>query len=408
VLTADFIEKTFHEYYMHSASSVVTPIAIGKREFGFVLPKQGMLRHKRYKDKSELETFLKLTTPLDVYYSCAYYEDPEVEMDKKGWLGADLIFDIDADHIPTTCEKIHDDWACTTCGFSGKGWVPEKCPACGSQKLSTRTWLCEECLNSAKTETIKLLDMLERDFGFTGKDVHVFFSGHRGYHVHVESEDILDLDSFARREIVDYVCGIGIGIVAQELNEKNWNRARFLKTLSFDRLGWQGRILKGVYELISDEQSYSKLGLSKPVTQALVSNKDMILANWGNKNPWPEVPKIGFETWKKLFEFSAKSQSANVDTVVTTDVHRLIRTAGTLHSKTGLLKAEFSASSIEDFNPFKSAVAFKKGVSTVLVSDAPKFKIGDKTFGPFKNQKVELPLAAALLLVCKGRAEVIE
>jgi DNA primase small subunit len=134
----------------------------------------------------------------------------------------------------------------------------------------------------------------------------------------------------------------------------------------------------------------------------------MILANWENKNPWPGVPKIGFETWKKLFEFSAKSQSANVDTVVTTDVHRLIRTAGTLHSKTGLLKAEFSASSIEDFNPFKSAVAFKKGVSTVLVSDAPKFEIGDKTFGPFKNQKVELPMAAALLLVCKGRAEVIE
>jgi DNA primase small subunit len=71
--------------------------------------------------------------------------------------------------------------------------------------------------------------MLERDFGFTGKDLHVFFSGHRGYHVHVENEDILDLDSYARKEIVDYVCGIGIGIVAQELNEKTGTEPNFSK-----------------------------------------------------------------------------------------------------------------------------------------------------------------------------------
>ncbi len=50
------------------------------------------------------------TVPSDVYHSCAYYENPDFDMDKKGWIGADLVFDIDADHIPTTCNKIHDEF----------------------------------------------------------------------------------------------------------------------------------------------------------------------------------------------------------------------------------------------------------------------------------------------------------
>jgi len=101
-------------------------------------------------------------------------------------------------------------------------------------------------------------------------------------------------------------------------------------------------------------------------------------------------------------------QSAKIDTVVTTDIHRLIRLTGTLHGKTGFKKVEFSVSDLDDFDPFKSAIAFKGSAVTVFVSDAPEFRIGDEIFGPYKIQKVELPTAAALLLVCKSRAEVLE
>jgi hypothetical protein len=65
-------------------------------------------------------------------------------------------------------------------------------------------------------------------------------------------------------------------------------------------------------------------------------------------------------------------------------------------------------SAIDVFDPFKSAVAFKIGTVGVFVSDAPEFRLGDETFGPYKNRKVELPTAAAVLLICKGRAEVVE
>jgi DNA primase small subunit len=99
-------------------------------------------------------------------------------------------------------------------------------------------------------------------------------------------------------------------------------------------------------------------------------------------------------------------KASKIDTVVTTDIHRLIRMNGTLHGKTGLKKTEFPADKLEDFDPFTQAVAFKKGAAKVLVSDAPEFRLGGNTLGPYKNQTVELPVAAAVMLICKGRAEV--
>ena len=79
---------------------------------------------------------------------------------------------------------------------------------------------------------------------------------------------------------------------------------------------------------------------------------------------------------------------------------------GTLHGKTGLKKVEFPTKDIQDFDPFTGAVAFKKGKVKVLVSDAPEFRMSGETLGPYKNQTVELPIAAAVLLICKRRAEV--
>ncbi len=81
---------------------------------------------------------------------------------------------------------------------------------------------------------------------------------------------------------------------------------------------------------------------------------------------------------------------------------------GTLHGKTGLKKIEFPAARLGDFDPFLEAVAFKEGAVKVSVSDAPKFRLDGKVFGPYRYEEVKLPTAAALLLVCKGRAEVVK
>ncbi len=395
---------------MRNYSLNTSLLMIDRLEFGFASFEGWMLRHKSFKNSYQLKEFLQSSVPSDAYYSCAYYEDPEADMDRKGWLGADLVFDIDADHIPTSCDKVHDNWVCGVCRLKGKGFTPRKCPVCSGEKFEVSTWPCEVCLDSAKTETVKLLDMLTRDFGFSEKEIHVFFSGHRGYHVHVENEAVRTLDAVARKEIVDYVSGLGLDVFLHGLNKKSMMEAKSSQRSYLNRFGWRKRLASGMQNFILDaqEENLREIGIKKKIAETILRNKSMILKNWSNRGTWSAVRGVGFESWKKIAERSVKLQSARIDTVVTTDIHRLIRLAGTLHGKTGLKKIEFQLSAIDDFDPFKSAVAFKTGDVTVMVSDAPEFRVGDEVFGPYKKQRIELPMAAAMLLVCKDRAEVLE
>jgi DNA primase small subunit len=258
-------------------------------------------------------------------------------------------------------------------------------------------------LASAKAETIKLLDMLIQDFGFSKDEIRVSFSGHRGYHVHVETEAIETLDTMDRKEIVDYVCGLGFDKELHGLKEDKST------SLHLKAPGWQGRIARGIYDTILNTEldDYHRIGLNKHIAQTIMKSKESILKNIKESKPWSASKGLGPQTLAKLVEHSVHSQLAKVDTVVTTDIHRLIRLSGTLHGKTGLKKVEFPISSIESFDPFKSATAFEGGSVCVLVSDAPQFCIDDQEFGPFRNEKTELPIAAALLLLCKKRAEVM-
>jgi len=405
-----FAQNLFRNYYTREYSSDNSPSMIERREFGFALFEGWMLRHKSFKHNDELKDFLQNSVPSDAYYSCAYYEDPTADMDRKGWLGADLVFDIDADHIPTPCDKLHDKWVCGVCGLTGKGLTPSNCPACGAEKFEVNTWPCEVCLDSAKTETIKLLDALTQDFGLSENDVHVFFSGHRGYHVHVESEATRTVDAISRKEIVDYVTGLGLAVSFYGLGGKSFRETPSSQVSPSSELGWSRRLTLGMQNFILNarEEDLMEIGLKKKKAEKLLSNRNMILENWLKRGTWGAVKGIGFETWRKIAEYSAKIQSARIDTVVTTDIHRLIRLTSTLHGKTGLKKVEFSVSVIDDFDPFKSAIAFKSGAITVFVTDAPEFRLGDEIFGPYRKKSVELPTAAAMLLICKGRAKEIE
>ncbi len=189
----DFVYEKFSNYYRRSSAVFPSPALFSQREFACLLFKErAMVRHKAFTDPKALGLFIRDRIPSDVYYSCAYYENPSAEMDKKGWSGADLVFDIDADHIPTSCNKIHDEWTCSNpqCGFSGRGITPSECPNCGESKFSNKTWACDLCIDSTRVETRKLIDMLENDFGFLESEIRTFFSGHRGYHIHVENEAI--------------------------------------------------------------------------------------------------------------------------------------------------------------------------------------------------------------------------
>jgi DNA primase small subunit len=408
--STDFVYEKFSDFYNAPSTVILPPSSLGQRELGFLLFKERiMLRHRVFARISDLRTFLGEEVPSDVYRSCAYYENPAVEMDKKGWLGADLVFDIDADHIPTPCNKIHDKWTCTKCGFSGKGITPETCPVCEGHKFDAKTWACDQCLEAAKTETAKLIDMLSTDFGFSDNEMHAFFSGHRGYHVHVENEAVKTLNAMARKEIVDYVTGLGLAVFNDKTKgrSRRSRRRRRSRGFSLHDFGWNRRLKLGLRNFISNatKEDLANAGVIRN-SAVILQNKELILKRCIEEGRWNSVKGVSGGTWRKLVEYVKDLESSQIDTVVTTDTHRLIRMNGTLHGKTGLKKIEFPIKRLADFDPFEEAVAFKEGEVKVIVSDVPEFRLGGNVFGPYKSQTVEVPTAAAVLLIRKGRAEV--
>jgi DNA primase small subunit len=401
----EFVYQKFTDYYRDPSTVIPVTTLPEQREFAYLMFKERfMVRHRRFTEFKTFRSMLAETVPSDVYHSCAYFENPDFDMDKKGWLGADLVFDIDADHIPTSCNKIHDEFRCVKCGFEGRGITQEVCPCCEATKFETKIWACDLCIQSARDETAKLLDMLENDFGFSQNELHVFFSGHRGYHVHIEDDAVRSLDSMARKEIVDYVTGLGISVLDKEPEKKRGKRGT-PKKFSLHNFGWNRRLKLGMQEFLlsATREDLRKVGLSN---KAFLENKELIIKRAINEGRWESIKGISIQTWLKFAEYIREIQSSKIDTVVTTDIHRLIRMNGTLHGKTGLKKIEFPAKNLQEFDPFIEAVAFKKGKVKVCVSDAPEFRLSGETLGPYKNQTVELPVAAGVMLICKRRAEV--
>ena len=401
----EFVYQRFSEFYKDLSNAVPAPPLPHQREFGYLTFREKfMVRHRRFEVMSRFRAVLADTVPSDVYHSCAYYENPDFDMDKKGWIGSDVVFDIDADHIPTSCNKIHDEFRCVKCGFEGRGITPETCPCCEATKFVTKIWACELCIASARDEVAKLLDMLENDFGFSQDEIRVFFSGHRGYHVHIESEAVRSLDAMARKEIVDHVTGLGLAVFDKE-NKERAKRKRGTKKFNLHNFGWNRRLKLGMQSFLetASPEDLKEVGLRN---KALLENKDTIIKRAITEGRWESIHGVSLQTWLKLAEHVHEEQAAKIDTVVTTDIHRLIRMNGTLHGKTGLKKVEVKPSELQTFDPFAGAVAFKKGKVKGLVSDAPEFRMSGETLGPYKNQTVELPTAAAVLLICKRRAEV--
>ncbi len=402
---AQTIRKKFAEFYEEREMASSLPRELKSREFGFLLFKEKtMLRHRKFEDPRSLAEFISAIVPSDIYHSSAYFEDPEQEMAGKGWLGADLVFDIDSDHIPTACQKIHDHWLCRNCGLSGKGSSPETCPECGGARFDSTTWACEVCIESAKSETLKLISMLLEDFGFSDNSVKVYFSGHRGYHVHVDDESVHKLDSMARKEIVDYVIGLGL---KTKLHRVVDNR-RIPLARDVAGGGWKRRIAFGIYKLMTEStpSELDRLSLSKSVLKKLRESKEVLQTSGESK--WINVDESD-KSWGKIIHSVVSQQSSGIDTVVTTDIHRLIRLSGSLHGKTALMKLEAPLVGLGEFDPLKEAVAFKKGTLVVDIVEAPRFRLGDTFYGPYKDDShVELPTAAALFLLCKNAAKVVK
>jgi DNA primase catalytic subunit len=150
------------------------------------------------------------------------------------------------------------------------------------------------------------------------------------------------------------------------------------------------------------------LGFSKGAAAQVLRERETIERDWSEKILWSYFQdrwKITDEIWRNVLNqaVTLTALPARIDTVVTTDIHRLIRMPETLNGKTGLRATMLDLDQLEEFDPFDQPIAFQ-GKQTVFVNEAPEIRIREQKFGPFNQEKIELPLSGAVLLIAKGVA----
>lgn len=387
------------DYYSRVSSFPVEHLE--KRELGFgEFDKKIAYRHKSFRNFVELRRYLVDVGPPFISYSAAEYERPEARpIEKKGVIGGELVFDLDATDLEMPCAKEH-----------GTNIV------------------CQICLDAVKRETIRLIEeFLVPDFGLSKNDIAVNFSGNRGYHVHISNEKVFGLDSVARKQITEYISppeldptkffptlGMkGVEIKGSGTYDKNqlYKKAESPNTEAKligpkpNDAGWGGKIAKSLISALnSGEEAVEALGIPKPMARRLLKNRGSVILGITTGN-WDSV-KIDnkADVCRNIVKGLAIKQGNSIDRNVTNDIRHLIRMPDTIHGETGLLAKTMKLDELDAFEPMRDAIIFKNSEVLVKVSKAPKIGMNGRQFGPYENKTLGLPIYLGIYLMLKGLA----
>ncbi len=418
-----FLSGQLRSYY--SGRDVNTVPEIASREFGIgEFGRKISSRHLSFRSETELNQFLRGRAPFYISYSNALYELPSARpMENKHMLGADLIYEFDADEIKTNCKLVHDSWKCSsrTCLASGKGRLLH-CPECGSG-TEVDEWVCPECLSETARQSIKLISFLRDDFGFSD-GISTNFSGSKGFHIHVRGENVRSLSKTARLELLNYITSTNIDMAALgffgDFNVKGSKsdakgaKNSFICPKKNEAKGWAKRILDGVVAAF-EKNDVPKVAVMGGITTAkaelLLKDKGKIIRHIENgllafptkgidaDNFWRHFTKNVIDEEKIEF-----GHGLEVDRQTSVDINKIIRVPNTIHGSTGLLAREFPAEELGSFEPLSDAVVLAEDEIKVKGAVAPKFCLNGKWFGPFAGEEVSLPLYAAFYLLARGSA----
>ncbi len=353
-----------------------------QREFAFgSFESKIAFRHIAFKKPADLDRYLIDNGPPFVDYSAAYYRFPDARpMDRKEWLGSELRFDIDANDIPTQCKLVHG-----------------------------QEWICDKCLVAAKEEVTKLVEnFLIPDFGFSGKEIEINFSGNRGYHAHVRNQSVMQLDARAREEISDYIFGIGIDTNSFfKLDTGVGARGKQMGPSPSDG-GWRGKVAKAFLDATLSREALTSLGIDKS-TASWIFRHSPDVKEQVNQGNWDfhGIPNRQ-EVLSTLLHTQEVKQGNKIDRNVTRDPSHLMRLPNTIHGGTGLVARKLSSmAALDAFEPLKDAITFEKGELLVRANSKYALLLNGQTFGPYKDEVLALPTYAATYLYLKGLAEIL-
>jgi DNA primase small subunit len=262
-------------------------------------------------------------------------------------------------------------------------------------------------LARVKEETEKLIAMLTGEFGMDPKTIELVFSGGRGYHVHVKDIAFRGWGSAERRELINYVCGIGINPAAMLSGKKpassGW-QMRYRETL-LEYIHWIGTL--------TDEKAITHLtgieGIGKDSAATFLKNREELIAMI-ERYPSSTILRnrvLQIILMQEEGEFKKRllSQAALADEPVTTDTKRLIRMPTSLHGGSGMRVQPLELRDLHDFEPLVDAVVFSmRDVRVDLVQPVKLPMLGST----YELQKgiTTVPEAVAVFLCCRGMAEI--
>ncbi len=362
-----FLENKTREYYRRS--SVGLPSDFPLREFAAQLWRgRGYVRHMSFSTRQAVERFLQEKAPRHFYYSSARYDQPGIDdMDAKGWRSADIVFDIDADHLPGCDNRVVK----VTNVFGEEA-----------------SFIAEECISEAAKHALSLYDILVEELGFPRESISIEFSGHRGFHLTVYLRDS-DPEARAgqdfRRELVSYVQAVGL----QEETLKPWIRlGRKRQLLPVPPLasmaGYRGRVARVAARLA--DKRLSGVFTSTPVQAA------RLYAEYRE-----EVDHV--------LEEASVYAAPVVDAQVTVDTKRLIRAPYSINGKTMLVVRPLRAERLGDFTVSEELSPFAGyGYLRVKVlADTPSaIEVLGHRLRLRQGDRPKLPYPVALYLAAKG------
>lgn len=385
----EFSKNAFQMFY--TSNKIELPDRFGRREFAFLFfGGKGMVRHLAFEKRESLWNVLEERAPQHVYYSSAYYQFPNAaKMQEKNWMGAELVFDLDSDHLPNA-DKM---------GYA-------------------------ESLVEVKKEFKKLVEeFLLSDFGFNKKYIELYFSGGRGYHCHVKDPAILDLDSNERREIVDYITGRDLqdSIIFHEqaTGRKSYGNYTFasgksLKMPTPDQIGWKGRISRGIIDLVDEikksddpKRKLQEYGVSPREAERLVQelSEERVKRIQGGLLDQSKTIRRFFLN-SALRKTAVSLSAGETDEPVTCDVKRLIRLPGSLHGKTGFKVVKITVDELKDFDPLRDAVVLADDPVKIMVHRPITMNMNNQSFNLMEGEQ-EVPTYLAVFLIGRKEATLI-
>jgi len=375
----NWLEEIFRRYYFYHYSQLEVGELINEHEFGFRLFDGKIHRHLSFNDKKELYAYIIKFSPSDIFYSSARYQNPKAEIDQKGWKGSDLIFDIDGKDLQLECAQSHNLVLCKDCNLISKGIV-STCEGCNSSRLQIIDMPCIRCIKSLNREVKKLIEILCDDFGIDKEYIFVYFSGNNGYHIHVVDKIFYGASAQKRNAFAQYLMCKGYMIENLGIRKNTEGVLIPMQNKILYNQGWRKRIFESMHLPIQNHRIDDKFVKKYHRMQDVNSNNisDIISTH--------------------IFDLSAK-----IDPNVTMDIHRIFRLAGSINSKSGLIKA--FCKDLDSFNPFADACLI--GDSSVEIESKLNVKISlkGKQFS-IKTGTNSLPEYAAAYVVCKGIGDI--